>query len=57
MANSRSKELVAKTVRSIFQTRYSLSQEHLRNELLEIKADFSRRGILQSGPMPRRSEI
>lgn len=54
MANSRSKELVAKTVRSIFQTRYSLSQEHLRNELLEIKADFSRRGILQSGPYAKK---
>lgn len=54
MTGSKSKEQIAKTVRSIFQTRYSLSQEHLRNELQETKADFSRRGILQSGPYAKR---
>jgi hypothetical protein len=49
MAISKSKEQIEKTVRSIFQTRYSLSQEQLREELRAIKADFSKRGVLQSG--------
>lgn len=49
MANSRSKEHIAKTVRSIFQTCHSLSQEHLRDELRETKTDFNKRGVLQSG--------
>lgn len=49
MRGSKSKKQIAKTVSSIFQTRYSLSQEHLRNELRETKADFNKRGVLQSG--------
>lgn len=49
MANSRNKELIAKTVRSVFQTTHSLSQELLRENLRETKADFNKRGVLQSG--------
>lgn len=49
MASSNSKEQIAKTVRSVFQTRHSLSQELLRENLRETKADFSKRGVLQSG--------
>jgi hypothetical protein len=49
MAGSKSKEQIANTVRSIFELRYSLSQEQLRNELGETKADFNKRGVLQSG--------
>lgn len=49
MVNSKSKEQIAKTVRSVFQTRYTLSQELLREELKETKADFNKRGVLHSG--------
>ncbi|HEY8269859.1 MAG TPA: hypothetical protein VIG33_03160 [Pseudobdellovibrionaceae bacterium] len=49
MNHSKSKEEIAKMVRAIFQTRYSLSQGPLHEELRAVKADFNARGILQSG--------
>lgn len=49
MANSKSKEQIAKTVHSVFQVKHSLSQEHLREEIKTTKADFNKRGVLQSG--------
>lgn len=49
MAGSKSNEQIAKTIRSIFEVRYSRSQEQLRDELQSTQADHSRRGVLQSG--------